>query len=328
MSARGLGNPLAWLLLAFVFAVSVLCVLWLVSIWRHRLGPQGRALRGRMDRLLGPTDASTGEDRLLKASADREMDFVQKLPGMERLSHWLERTQSSQTATAFLGMVAVLFAATFLAVGVLLQTSWQAALGAALVVAALPWLVHLQRDHRQRRRFDELFPDALDYLARALRSGQGLSAGLALVGQEFADPIGREFKKTVDEINYGLSFSDAMGNMARRVRSADMDFFVVGIVLQRETGGNLAELLEGLSATVRERIKLAGKVRVISSEGRLSGIVLGVLPFILAGLLTVLNPEYMNTLWKTEAGMKMVGASLVMMALGGLWIWKIVRVRV
>jgi len=87
-------------------------------------------------------------------------------------------------------------------------------------------------------------------------------------------------------------------------------------------------LLEGLASTVRERIKLAGKVRVISAEGRLSGIVLGALPFLLAGLLTALNPQYMNSLWKSDTGMKLVGFSLVMMALGGLWIWKIVRVRV
>ena len=328
MGMRGMDNPVAWLLLAFVFGASLLCVFWLVSIWRHRLGPQGKALRGRMDRLLGPSDAAAGEERLVKASADREMDFIQHLPGMERLTELLARTQSSQSATAFLGMVAVLFTATLLVLAVLIETSWQASAGLALSVAALPWLMHLQKDRRQRRRFDDMFPDALDYLARALRSGQGLSSGLALVGQEFADPIGREFKKTVDEINYGLGFAEAMGNMARRVRSADMDFFVVGMVLQRETGGNLAELLEGLSATVRARIKLAGKVRVISAEGRLSGIVLSVLPFILAGLLTVLNPEYMKTLWETEAGMKMVGVSMVMMAFGGLWIWKIVRVRV
>ena len=328
MNTSGIHNPAAWLLLAFVFGLSVLGLLWLVSFWRSRLGPQGRAVRSRMEKLLGTSVWGSVEERLLKVTPENGTRLVDQLPGMDRLTQLLERTQSSQTATGFLGMVAVLFLGALFIALILLQTRLQTALMSAFGLAALPWLVYVRRDQRQKRLFEDMFPDALDYLARALRSGQGLSSGLALVGQEFADPIGREFKKTVDEINYGLSFADAMNNLAQRVRSADLDFFVVAIVIQRETGGNLAELLEGLSATVRERIKLAGKVRVISAEGRLSGIVLGALPFILSGLLTVLNPDYMNTLWKTEAGMKMVGISLVMMVLGGVWIWKIVRVRV
>jgi len=328
MNTQSAVNPAAWLLLALVFGLSVLGVLWLVSVWKNRLGPQARAMRARMERLIGPAGTALGEELLLKTTPEGERDLLQKLPGMERLAELLARTQSQQTATAFLGMVTVLFLATALILGVLLNASWQAAIGLALAVASLPWLLHVRKDRRQRRLFEEQFPDALDYLARALKSGQGLSSALALVGQEFADPIGREFKKTVDEINFGLGFAEAMHNMARRVRSGDMDFFVVAIVIQRETGGNLSELLEGLASTVRERIKLAGKVRVISAEGRLSGIVLGALPFLLAGLLTALNPQYMNSLWKSDTGMKLVGFSLVMMALGGLWIWKIVRVRV
>jgi tight adherence protein B len=116
--------------------------------------------------------------------------------------------------------------------------------------------------------------------------------------------------------------------MAQRVKSQDLDFFVVAIVIQRETGGNLAELLGGLAKTVRDRIKLAGKIRIISAEGRVSGLVLGALPFILGTLLTLLNPKYMNSLWGSPEGLRIVSIGLFMMVLGGIWLWKIVQVRV
>jgi tight adherence protein B len=328
MNVSGGSSMTGWLLLVVVFGLTLLGIFWVVSLWRQRLGPQARIMRDRMARLLGGDVGAGGSELLLKVQPERQPGLVESLPGMEQLTQLLKRTQSSQTASAFLVMVLVLMAGAGVVFGVLLQLKWQATLALALFVGALPWLRHVRKDRRQRRLFEEMFPDALDYLARALRSGQGLSSGLALVGQEFSDPIGREFKTTVDEINYGLGFAEAMNHLAERVRSPDLDFFVVGIIIQRETGGNLAELLEGLSSTVRERIKLAGKVRVLSAEGRLSGIVLGGLPFILGGLLSVLNPEYMNMLWKTEAGMRMIGIGLFMIALGGLWIWKIVRVRV
>lgn len=324
--------PLSWLVLLATFVITLGAIVWLARLWNDQLSVRARAQRRRVQDLSGPGQALDTGELLLKpvtAGADNAWQtWLHTWPGYQRLEQLLLRTHSSRSPAGFLLLVAGLWLSSFLLASLVLHLVLQQALMLAFVVAALPWLQLLRRDWRQRRKFEEQFPEALDYLSRALRSGQGLTSALGMVGQEFADPVGREFKQAVDEINFGLNFADALHNMSRRVRSADLDFFVVAIVIQRESGGNLAELLGGLAQTVRERIKLAGKVRVISAEGRFSGIVLACLPFILGGTLTLLNPRYMNTLWSTPQGIRMVTAGLFMMALGGLWIWKIVRVRV
>ncbi|MGV0983663.1 MAG: type II secretion system F family protein [Limnohabitans sp.] len=332
MSALMIQDLTPWAVLAVTFVLVVAGVVVLASMWSQQFGQQSRALRQRVAAFMRNSSGVTIDERLLKATAGYQNSelqaLFQKLPGFERLSDLLMRTQSSQSPLGFLGMVLVIWGIGFFVAVLVLNLRLQPALLLASGLALLPLLMHVRKDARQRRKFEELFPEALDYLSRALRSGQGLSSGLGMVGQEFADPIGREFKKTVDEINFGLPFADAMNNMAQRVKSPDLDFFVVAIVIQRETGGNLAELLGGLAKTVRERIRLAGKIRIISAEGRFSGVVLGALPFILAGVLTLLNPKYMDSLWGTPEGLRIVTIGLFMMFLGGIWLWKIVQVRV
>ncbi len=322
--------PWAVLLATFVLVVGTVVVL--ASWWQRQFGAESRAQRQRLAAFVRNTPVGTADDLLLKTAAGTPNNALQaylyQLPGFQRLADLLMRTQSTQSPMAFLGMVLVLWLGGFLLSWVLFRLSLQAAVLVAFALAVVPWLFHLRKDQRQRRKFEELFPEALDYLSRALRAGQGLTSGLSTVGQEFADPIGREFKKTVDEINFGLPFADALTNMAQRVKSPDLDFFVVAIVIQRETGGNLADLLGGLAQTVRERIKLAGKIRILSAEGRFSGVVLGALPFILGGTLTLLNPKYMDSLWGTPEGLRIVSIGLFMMMLGGLWLWKIVQVKV
>ncbi len=321
-----------WAVLMVTFVLVVGAVVLLASWWRRQFGAESRAQRQRLAAFVRNNAVGGGDDLLLKTTGGNPNSAwlapLQQLPGYERLADLLMRTQSTQSPLGFLGLVLVLWLGGLLLTLVLFKLSLQASVLVAFGLAALPWLFHLRKDQRQRRKFEELFPEALDYLSRALRAGQGLSSGLSMVGQEFADPIGREFKKTVDEINFGLPFADALANMGHRVKSPDLDFFVVAIVIQRETGGNLAELLGGLAQTVRERIKLAGKIRIISAEGRFSGVVLGALPFILGGTLTLLNPKYMDSLWGTPEGLRIVSIGLFMMLLGGLWLWKIVQVKV
>jgi tight adherence protein B len=126
----------------------------------------------------------------------------------------------------------------------------------------------------------------------------------------------------------GMGFGEAMGDMAQRVHSQDLNFLVIALTIQRKTGGNLSELLTSLAKTMRERVKLKGKVRVLASEGRLSGLMIGALPFVLGCMLTLINPTYMSTLWTTESGRTALVVGLTMLALGGLWMWKIVQIKV
>lgn len=181
---------------------------------------------------------------------------------------------------------------------------------------------------KRRQKFDEKFPEALGLMARALQAGSGLTSALGMAANELPDPCGTEFKKAFDEINFGISFNDAISSMAARVKSADLNFFVTALVIQRETGGNLAELLQGLGHTIRERQKLSRKVQIISAEGRLSGNVLISLPFIMIALLTLINPGYVELLWSTEAGQSSVTAGLIMMGVGAILIRRIVTIKV
>jgi tight adherence protein B len=205
---------------------------------------------------------------------------------------------------------------------------WALALAAGLFTATMPtaYLKHLEKN--RRLLFENQLPEALDFVTRALRAGHGLTVALGMVGDELPAPVGSEFKTTFDHINLGMSFDEAMGDLAERIQSSDLNFLVIALTIQRKTGGNLAELLSTLSGTVRERIKLKGKIRVLASEGKLSGVMIGALPFVLGLILSFVNPVYMATLWTTPAGQKLVQAGLVMMLLGALWMWKIVQIKV
>jgi tight adherence protein B len=151
---------------------------------------------------------------------------------------------------------------------------------------------------------------------------------LKLAAEEFSDPIGAEFEETIDEINFGVAVGDALKNLSNRIDCPELKFFVVSVILQRETGGNLAEIIENLARLIRERFKFEGKVRVLSAEGRLSAVILVALPFVIAMLLRFLNPEYMQTLFSQQTGRTIAIAALVMMAMGVVIIRKMIKISV
>lgn len=198
----------------------------------------------------------------------------------------------------------------------------------ALLPASLPIINIFYKEKKRRDKFESQLPEALDFMIRALRAGHGLSVALGMVGEELQSPIRDEFKIAFDEINYGLDFDRALANMAVRVRSEDLSFFIVALNIQREAGGNLTELLEGLANTIREREKLKGRVNVLASEGKYSGMLLASLPVILGAILNIVNPTYMDLLWSTPQGNNLILTGVAMIAVGALWMWKIVQIKV
>ena len=171
-------------------------------------------------------------------------------------------------------------------------------------------------------------PDALDLMARAMLAGHAFPSGVQMVGNEMPEPVAGEFRIVFDEINFGISVQDALTNLATRVPSTDLRYFVISVLIQRETGGNLAELLSNISALIRARLKLLGAVRVLSAEGRLSALILTVLPFALAGVINFINPKFLSVLWTDPAGLKVSGGALFIMLLGIFWMWRIIKIRV
>jgi tight adherence protein B len=184
---------------------------------------------------------------------------------------------------------------------------------------------------RRRSRLAEVvqqLPDALDFIARALRAGNALPQALQMVSLNLVDPIAFEFRITHDEINVGVSIHQAMENLAARVPVTDMGYFAVAVLVQRDAGGNLSEVLENLSRLIRDRLKFYGKVRVLSTEGRWSAWVLCMLPFALGGLLEMVNHEFISVLWTDPIGIQLTYKVLAMMAIGAFWSSRIVKISV
>ena len=218
--------------------------------------------------------------------------------------------------------------------GYLVAQSWLLSLGPlwnftlACAAALLP-IFHVQwKRYRRFAQLEKQLPDALDLIGRALRAGHAFPAGLKMAGEEMAQPIANEFRLTHDEVNYGVSLHQALTNLSERVPLTDLRYFVIAVLIQRETGGNLTEVLGNLSRLIRQRLQLHAKIRVLTAEGRISAWVLGMLPFALAGLMALANPEFIEVLWKDPAGIKLTRVTLAVMALGAFWLWRITKVRV
>ena len=177
-------------------------------------------------------------------------------------------------------------------------------------------------------KFLRQLPEALDMIASSLRAGHAFSTGMKLVADEFDDPLGPEFDATLDEINFGVGMSDALHKMTDRVTCDDLNFFVVAVILQRETGGNLAEIIESISILIRDRFKLHGKIRALAAEGNLSMYVLLAMPFAMTGILMLVNRPYIDALFEDPFGRMMVGFALVLMLLGAVVMKNMIRIKV
>ena len=201
-------------------------------------------------------------------------------------------------------------------------------LAGAVIMGILPfWWIRLKK-RRRMARFEEQLPEALDLVARALKAGHTFGSGMGMVGSEFEPPISVEFSKTIEEINFGVNLLEALDNLLERVDCPDLNFFVVSIKIQSETGGNLAEIVENISRLIRERFKLKGKVRVLSAEGRFAAIVLLLLPFGVAGAIYFLNPEFMEVMFTTEVGKMLTYIAMGLMTMGVVVIRRMIRIEV
>jgi tight adherence protein B len=190
-------------------------------------------------------------------------------------------------------------------------------------------VIRVLRARRQRlKAIEQQLPDALELMARALRAGHAFLSALQMVSTEGSEPIAQEFRMTFDEVNYGVAMQDALMNLATRVPVTDLRFFVIAVSIQRETGGNLAELLDKLGMLIRARFKLLGTIRVLSAEGRLSAWILSLLPFVLVVLINLVNPKFMSILWTDPAGVYLVGGGLILMTIGIVWMRRIIQIRV
>jgi tight adherence protein B len=198
--------------------------------------------------------------------------------------------------------------------------------GIALGTIPLAWVMY--RRAGRFRRFNLMLPDAIDLMSRALRAGHALPSALSMVADEISDPLGPEFRRTADELNYGLPFREALLNLERRFPVRDLRFLVTAILVQKESGGNLITLLDKSAAVLRSRIHLAQKVRVFTAQGRLTGVILMALPFVCFIALNLVSPGYTKPLFENEIGRRMVYGTILSLAIGLFLIRRIIRIKV
>ena len=221
------------------------------------------------------------------------------------------------------------------AAGVLAGIKVQILLNPVLSMIALgllfAWFPYLYVAHKRTKRmkdFEAQFPDALDFLARSMRAGHAFSVSLEMLAEEMSDPLACEFRQVYNEQNLGMSIDVALTNLHARVPSVDAGFFVSAVMLQKETGGNLAEILTKLAYIIRERFRLKMKVRTASAHGRLTGTILTIMPFGLMMALSLIVPDYLPTMVKDPVGKYLVGAAIAGQFIGYLFIRKIINIKV
>jgi len=317
------------LFVVLLFAAVMLLVWGVWTGWQAHRSPEAERIARRLRAVIGnevrQSDITIVKERRLSENPEVDV-LLRRLPGVRTLDRMLVQAGSKQLVAGLLALCGGALALALL-LALVLRLPFLGVLAAAAAGTGLP-LLRLNRAREARlAQFERQLPDALDMMSRAIRAGHAFPTALKLVADEVAAPLGEEFKAAFDEVNFGVAMGDALGSLAGRVPSMDLQYFVVAVLIQRESGGNLTELLSSISAIVRDRQKLAGQVRVLSAEGRISAWVLCLLPFGAGAMMTAANPQTMSVLWTDPAGRKMLGAAAVMMVVGVLAIRKIVRIR-
>jgi tight adherence protein B len=292
---------------------------------------EARRLNQRLADLSAPLPAEGEAATLVKRAAAGPLPMIDKLMTESKAGHGLSKLidQSGVNTTPSavivislaLGLVAGLIASMSLAVPLVM-------LAAFAVGAALPTIYLKFKKSRRMAKFEEQFPEALDLLSRALRAGHAFQTAMGMVADDLKEPVGPEFRKTFDQQNFGLPLRDALFQLADRIPLMDVRFFTTAVLIQRDTGGNLAEILDNLAHVVRERFRIRREIRTKTAHGRFTGLVLLALPAGLGVILTILNPEHMDLLFKNRIGHQLIGAAIVMQIFGFLWIRKILDLEV
>lgn len=317
-------------LLSVVFLFTVSLVEFVYRLWVDSHFARKKVFKKRLMYISaggkhGKDKLARFRDRTLQNAAYLEK-MAHSLPRNTRLDQMLLKSGLPLTATGFILWCCTL-AGVGLFVGILAKRpDLTFALG--LCGLLLPYLFLRIKENQFMSKFDEQLPEALDLLARAMRSGHALTSGLEMVAHEMEDPIRAEFAATVDEINLGLSFKEAFGNLCERVPSTDLAFFSIATLIQKETGGNIAEILDKISRLIRERLQFKRELKTLTAEGRLSAWILIALPILMFIYIYFANYDYVSLLWKDKTGHYMLAGGIFLQVIGIFVINRIVKIEI
>ncbi len=321
-----------WIPTALVFvAVAFATVAIVLVIEGGRAWYRRRDVSRRVDEMMtGSADlpertGSLFRDRRPEASGLELM--ISRIPRIRNIPVLLEHAHSTWSANTFV----VLTVGLALALGIAGMTAGAGPIVALALSAVGAWIprAYLKlKKSRHLNRFEETFPEAIDMLGRAIRAGHPLSAGIQMVGQEMTEPVGGEFRTLFEESRFGVPFAEAMMGMVDRVDLVDVRIFATAILVQREVGGNLAEILDNISNMIRSRFRIRRQLRTYTAQGRMSGLVVGLMPFVVGLAFYALNPNYVRLLFDHPIGRGMLAFAIVMQIIGYFWIRKVVTIEI
>lgn len=317
--------------LAFVaVAFGIIAIALLVESLRTLL--RRRDLRNRLDKALTELQQQTMVDRQLVDEAvlrarDTEA-LVARLPVLAGAAGMIRRAHLEWSPVTF-----VLLIVGFALAGGIFATAARMPLALAIIASLLfGWLPYMYVARRRKtflKKFEETLPEAIDYLARAIRAGHPLTAGIQMVGEELADPLGAEFRTMFDQQRFGVPFEEALLGMCDRIELVDVRIFATSIIVQREVGGaSFGEVLDNMAETIRSRFAIRREISVYTAQGRMSGMVVGAMPIMVGLGIYVQDPEYMKVLFEHPLGRIMTIIAVVLQIIGFLWIRRIVDVEI
>lgn len=307
--------------------VAIVAIFLTFYLFISALGYREETLAQKLNRFtaLRPTHESSTKKRPFK-------DFLALLGGFtpvrwrEKLDRELLQGDIPLKGGEFIALQAFL-AFIFYLIGLLLTRIFLLGLLSLLLGILIPRIYLLQAKKKKRKLFDSQLGDSLLILANSLRSGFSLLQAMEMVSQEMPNPISGEFKITLREMTYGTSTETALKHLAERVGSDDLDLLVTAVLIQRQVGGNLAEVLTNIHATIEDRLRIQLEIKTLTAQGRMSGYIIGILPFGLAGAFSILNPSYLKPLFTTTLGLAMLGTGIVAQLIGFLIIRKIITIE-
>ena len=312
--------------------IAVITALVLFTLWQVISGlmdPSKRKIKERLS-TEGPRTIAGGNVPLsitMNQEATGLSGQLAKLGPLQGIYRQILQAWPDLSLTMFLciaaGLAVMLGMIAFAFTGALIV-----ALVAAIIGGYIPFLVLSRKRAKRQNMMCLQLPDALDFLSRILKAGHSLSTGLQMMAQELPKPLGTEFGRAYDQHSLGLSMEDALKDMAVRIESTDFAFFVTATLIQRQTGGDLSEVLNNISGMIRQRIRLAQSVKAKTAEGRFTGYILSAFPAVMFVIASILNPDYTAVLWKTTTGMAMLCVAFGLMLSGLFVIKKITTVRV
>jgi tight adherence protein B len=317
--------------LVFSLLIFGAVVIATVGVFTHRGAEGARALQARLRDIA---HKQTRDLPRVKVERDARYSAIPWLDGLLRrinIGQRLEMILYQAGMTMRVGVLLLLivsFAIGGYFIGIVVLHRSLPALVLMLLLAPMPYLYVLYRKSVRMKAFAEHFPDSLDLLVSALRAGLSFSAAMQIVADESPDPVRGEFAITVEEQSLGLDFRESLVNLTRRVDSLDLRFFVTAVVLQRETGGNLAEILENTAKLIRDRFRILGDIQTFTAQGRLTGAILLCLPVSIGVFMFIMTPDYFRPMIASEAGRAALWAAGFMQLFGALVIRKIVDIKV